>query len=424
MNGVGLIVRLKRFWAGERDVAGLYAGGFFQSFFFGIWVVALPFVIKRLSGLDSDVGLCVGLGFGGYVAACLLGRYVLDYLDAKRTVQCGAGAVAVVVTAMYLTVLAADKGYFGSKAILALTVLSGMQGFMTAMFWPPLMGWLSMGREGRQLNQRLGIHNVAWSFGALIGPLIGGYLIEVSSTLPVMVCVLITLLSFAAVSFARRPLGQGNIADRSGAKGDGDKIDLLGRRFMWMGRIALLGSFVCVGLLRTQLALLFKFNLGFSESDYGMVITVMCLVVFVVFFAMGRTHAWHYVLSIFLGVQVLMFLSMLMILNGAGLWEFFVSAGFAGVSQAFLYSSHLYYGVSGAKNRSGRMAVHEVILSAGIAVGSVAGGYLSDDFGRYAPYWFGIGVMAAGLLVQSGIYFLHKSGARGEAAGKRVKIED
>lgn len=180
-----------------------------------------------------------------------------------------------------------------------------------------------------------------------------------------------------------------------------------------MGRIALLACFVCVGLLRTQLALLFKFNLGFSESDYGMVIMAMCVVVFLVFFTVGKTHAWHYVLSIFLGAQILMFLSMLLILNGAGLWVFFLAAGFAGITQAFLYSSHLYYGVSGAQNRAGRMAVHEVILAIGIATGSVAGGYVSDNFGRYVPYWFGAGVMAVGLLLQLAVYFSRRSVGKG-----------
>lgn len=412
MNGISTIVGLKRLWVYERDVAGLYAGAFFQSFFFGIWVVTLPFVIKRLCGSDSDVGLCIGLGFGGYVSACLLGRFVLDRFNAKRIVQCGAGVIVVTASATYLTVAAAEKGYLAGSAISVLTVLSGMQGFIAAMFWPPLMGWLSTGHEGRQLNRRLGIHNVAWSFGALVGPYVGGYLVEVSSTLPFMICILITLLSFTSVSFARKPSRQISIADSSDDKADADGTELLRRRFMWMGRIAMLSSFVCVGLLRTQLALLFKFNLGFSESDYGMAIMVMCLLVFIVFFIMGRTHIWHYVLSFFLGAQVLMFLSMLLILKGVGLWVFFVATGFAGITQAFLYSSHLYYGVSRALNRIGRMAIHEVILAIGIALGSVVGGYLSDNFDRYVPYWFGIGVMTVGLLFQLAIYFSHGSAGK------------
>ena len=47
------------------------------------------------------------------------------------------------------------------------------------------------------------------------------------------------------------------------------------------------------------------------------------------------------------------------------------------------------------------MAVHEIILSLGIAVGAYVGGYLSDEFGRrFAPYIFGLVVIGMGILTQ------------------------
>jgi MFS family permease len=59
------------------------------------------------------------------------------------------------------------------------------------------------------------------------------------------------------------------------------------------------------------------------------------------------------------------------------------------------------------------MAVHETIIGAGFAVGSLAGGILSDKFGRYSPYWFTIAVIIAGGFVQILLWF---------AAGKYGQI--
>jgi len=232
--------------------------------------------------------------------------------------------------------------------------------------------------------------------------------VEINSTLPLATCIVMVVLSFLGISFAAKPKRRPEVVEADAVEADTNRGKLLGWRFMWMARIALMSSFVCVGLMRTQLALLFKFSLGFSESSYGLVVMIMCATTFVVFLGMGKTHAWHYVLSGFLLAQGLLALSMLLILKAVGLWTFFLAAGLTGAGMAFLYGSHLYYGISGAQSRTGRMAVHELTLSLGFLTGSIVGGYLSENFGRYMPYRFGVGVMAAGLIAQSMIWFLSR----------------
>ncbi|MHC4396716.1 MAG: MFS transporter [Planctomycetota bacterium] len=411
------VTRLKKFWADERDVVGLYAGVLFQGFTWGIWLVAIPFVIKRLGGSDFDVGLCMGMGFAGYMmalAASLLGWIVLEKFKIKRVVQCGTGVITMVPILAYLTVSAAEKGYFSDYAILILTSLATIQGLSAVMFWPRVMSWLSLGHEGRELNRRLGIFNVFWSFSGMIGPYIGGYLVEVNSTLPIVICILMSGASFVGVSFAGKPAkGQEPAANSDDAKnGDGMEL-LLRQRFMWMSRVGLLTSFICIGLARTPLALLFKYNLGFSESNYGTAIMIMSAAVFVVFFAAARTHKWHYLVSIFLGTQVMLLFSMLLILKGVSLWVLFSAVILVGGGQAFLYASHLYYGISGAQDRQRRTMIHEMTLCLGMVIGSLVGGYLSDNVGPYAPYWFGFCAVAGGLVVQFVIWNFHRLAGKG-----------
>jgi MFS family permease len=309
----------------------------------------------------------------------------------------------------YLTLTAAERGYLGEGAVLILIGLATIQGLAAVMFWPRVMTWLSIGYEGRELNRRLGLFNVFWSFSIMVGPYIGGYLVEVNSRLPIVVGIVFSGLSFAGVSFAGRT-GKGRVArTNNGEVKSVEAIEFLKRRrFMWMSRVGLLISFVCIGLVRTPLALLFKYELGFSESNYGAAVMIMSAAVFVVFFAAARTHLWHYVMWIFLGTEGMLLLSMLLILNGESLWVLFAAAGLAGGGQAFLYASHLYYGISGAQNRQRRTLIHETTLCLGMVIGSVAGGYFSGYVGPYAPYWFGFFVVVGGLGTQLAIWTLHR----------------
>lgn len=407
MKDVKQISGLKRFWDEERESAPVYAGAFFQAFCGTVWLVAMPFVIKRLGGTDFDAGLCLGLLFGGYMTAlamCLLSRDILDRFNKKQMAQLGAGAITAAMTAGFITVAAAERGICGGKtAMITLIALSTAQGAATVLFWPVLVGWLSTSHEGRQLNRRLGIFNVSWSLGGVASPWFAGYLVKGSSISPLITCVAVAAMSLMSVSLARKPSSQNLLPPEDNGISD-NAAQILRRRFRWMSRTALFTSFVCSGLLRTHLGLLMKFNLGFSESSYGKAFMIMSAAIFAALFAAGKTHRWHHKLPVFMGTQGLLLASMLMIVGGNLLWQFFLAAAIAGVAQGFLYSSHLYYVVSGEKNRSVRMAIHEITLSIGFLVGSIAGGYISDQFGRFAPYWFGLAVVAAGVVLQGGIW--------------------
>ena len=94
-----------------------------------------------------------------------------------------------------------------------------------------------------------------------------------------------------------------------------------------------------------------------------------------------------------------------MILIAGNLLSFFIIAAGFGCSSSFVYVSHLYYGVTGSKKRSGRMLIHEFILCGGMFIGAFVSGYLSDHFGRYMPYKFGLAVLILSFLVQVIIWF-------------------
>jgi len=86
-----------------------------------------------------------------------------------------------------------------------------------------------------------------------------------------------------------------------------------------------------------------------------------------------------------------------------------------GFGFGFAYSSHLYYGACGSRKRSAPMAIHEVTLSLGVIVGSGSGGYISEHFGPYYPYWFALIILGFGIAAQTIIWGVVKTERRGQA---------
>ena len=387
----------------EENVLPLCIAAFFQSSCGAIWLIAIPYIIKRFGGTDTQLGLCIGLWFISYIIGCLLTGGLLDRLNSKLVVQVGAG-VNVLVSVLQLTiVILGQRGICPISPVLAFIILSSFTGIFTSLFWPPLMGWISTGYEGSKLNQRLGLFNLSWSLGAISTPYFAGLLVEHNSSSPIILMLFFTFFSLVGVIFAQNPITS-NLSNGQVPMLPDDVIPTLLPKFRWMSRVALFTSFVCIGLARTQLAVFFKFELPFTESDYGSAVLVMSVFTFAVFTLAGQSHAWHYKLWMFMGCQILILVSMFLILFTSSLSLLTFAVALIGIGESFMYASHLYYGVSGGTKRAGRMAIHEIILSLGFAGGGVFGGILSDRYGRYSPYWFGFSIVTIGLCIQGVIW--------------------
>jgi len=396
------------FSSGGDSAKLLYVVAFLMSFGNGVLWVSWPFVIKGLNGTAADVGNCFALHMGIYMCTCLAIGFRLGHLNARRVIQNGVVVVILAVGGMCGVVMPASQRCCQFDPVWLMIGLALLIGMSMGFFWPYLMGWLSGGYEGRDLNRRLGMFNVAWVSGGIISPWIGGILVERSSLLVLAAAEVGIVLCFVAVSFTR-----GEVRESAGQNNNSpvpnDFNEALLLKFRWIARISLLCVMVCIGLVRTQLGLLLvEPVLGYSESDFGKVITVVSLAYFAVFAATGKWHFWHFRIAALIGAQILVVLSMVIILHSSRLWEFFVAAAVLGTSASFIYASHLYYGVSGSKRRSRRMAIHETTQSLGMVVGSLAGGYLYVHISGYAPYWFGIVFFGVGFLAQIIVWFALK----------------
>jgi MFS family permease len=387
------------------DVWPLYGAAFAMAANVSMLWTAMPFIMRNIGGTEEHVGYVWAANMLGYMICLLLTATTLGHLAPRRATRIAAAimflSTLVMVFVVYYVIV---NEQFADLALIWTVIAAGtFSGAAMSLFWPFLMSWVSADYEGPVLNRRLGTYNGMWSSASIMGPLIGGALVDVSTLGPLVLCAVCLAVCFVLVCLAHDgsagtaasvpPIDEPQIPF--------DSSQLL--CFRWMARIAMFCAWACLGVSRSQFALLFT-ELGFSETQFGIVITVFGICNFLTLTGAGRVSFWHFKPVLLFAVQGLLALSLLLIIFGRTLWAFVPAFVIMGLGFGFAYSSHLYYGTSASKKRSVRMAIHEVTLSAGVVVGAGTGGYLSANFGIYWPYRFSLIVLAVGLTAQLALW--------------------
>ena len=393
------------------NVWPLYGAAFAMATSLSVLWTVMPFIIRNIGGTEEHVGYTWAANMFGYVLFLLFAAAMLGHLNPRHTTRTAAATMFLAILVMAVVVYYAIAHNQLGRPILIWTMIAAgtLAGAAMSLFWPFLMTWVSADYEGAILNRRLGTYNGMWSAAAIMGPLIGGALVDMSTLGPIAVSMACLAICFVLLCLAHD--------ESAGTAASVRPVDVpeicfdrgLLLRFKWMARISLFCSWVCLGVSRSQFALLFT-SLGFSETQFGIIITMFGICNFLVLTGAGRLGFWHFKPALLLGVQMVFALSLFLIIFGRTLCAFVPAFVIMGFGFGFAYSSHLYYGACGSKKRSAQMAIHEVTLSLGIIVGAGAGGYLSRNFGIYSPYWFAVIVLALGLMAQVVAWVVLKPG--------------
>ncbi len=375
------------------DAFALDAVSLVASAAFGQLFVAWPFLAQQhMEAKSAQVGLIAALYQGPYVFAVLAGRPLLDRIDPR--VQAALSNLLLAVSAC---------GMVFATTLNQLLVLVTISGLATSWLWPPVMGRVSAGLEGTALNRRLGRFNAAWSTGMVLGPLIGGYLYSWHISAPFWGAVAYHLISAVLLMTCSpdvRPARPSPQRAESALEIEPAQVACFRR----MARVALVSGYVSLGLLRFQLPVLAEQELEMNPARFGKIGMFLSLTMALGFWALGRHPWWHFRARWLWVFQAVLACSLLLAYAASGAFALFLCAGITGVGISFLYASHLYYGVTGGARRSRRMAIHEVLVSAGFLIGAYGGGLLADVIGLRAPYVVGCGALLCGVVAEMAIH--------------------
>jgi MFS family permease len=381
---------------------GIFIGAFFFAFQDNATLTALPWQIMNLGGRELAVGAVGMLSLGTYMVFCTLTGSRFGRLGAKRLALTATAGSTLVIGCMPMM-----------PSVGWLLAMIGAKGMLMSMFWPPIMGWVSAGYNGSALNRRLSIFNLSWSLGAIIGSLLGGVLFSINPWLAFVIPSAACFLAVIALSQTPAETADAaqtpELAEIAQPAADPHQADL--PTFQWIARTGLLLGWIAFGVLRVPIASLLK-EMSLGANLHAVICSEINLIMLVCFLLLGRFTRWHYRF----GLVIIMMMILIGVLAGVGVSknsaQLLIFIFLASPVLAFIYSSHLYYSVSGSGHRQGSAALHEILLALGFSIGSFGGGALGHSLGVRSVYFVVAGVMGLALVIQTVIYLRGRRSAK------------
>jgi len=268
----------------------------------------------------------------------------------------------------------------------------------TSFFWPPVMAWLTGGLGDKDLNREISVYNRSWMAALMVGPLIAGTLYRWNSTVNFILINLcfffVNLLLYLMRRFLRRnePGNEsfGSLLNTgSGLDDEAGRISALLSRandtsldiYRYRSWVCIFCSNLSLGILANIIPLHIRDGLGFTEQSAGMMLFFRCVAGFICFTVLGRFSAWHFKRSWFIClVGGLSLCATLFFFAGNSLVFFFIIAGMFGFVNSGCNTTSTFYAGATGKNPKKNLALHEIFLSLGTAIGSAGGGFLYQHF--------------------------------------------
>lgn len=373
----------------------IYSLGFFGAASGGLLAFGMIFYLREVFGASQlQIGFFASLWSMSYIAGCLCLKKIHGRFYPKH----------ILMTVASIFLLIALSLVF-AKSFVLVFVLYALLGISTSLYWPVMTGWLSAGYESKRLGKIMSGYNFSWSTGTIISPFLGGVLSELSPIYPLYaVCCMYALNAFLLLGAML--LSPVIINDKSYLRVEGDKPEnRKGSKdesspLRFVGWLGIFIAFVSFAAIVNIFPIYGKEALEIPKSTIGFLLLVRAFFTTLAFLIMGTTSFWQ-------------FNSLQMKLVTAGLavcmlcmnffytpFAFFVILPFIGLFFGAAYFNSQFHGVAGSVNRSARAATHEVLLSVGMALGSIGGGFVYQRFSMSAVYYISVGILVGGLLAQ------------------------
>lgn len=365
----------------------IYTSAFFMSLTLNAMLLGMVFFSKEVFGATPTQTGTMGAAYNfSYLIACILLQPLMSRWAAHKSLVV---ALAVLLIGLLTVFFAPSIGY----AYLGQCIC----GAGTCFFWPPLMGWLSEGLEGGRLGRVTGFYNLCWSSGTIISPLLTGYLCDFSSKYVILYC----LVTFAVILFMfgylhvklSRTAKNGRNTSKVEETTSGHETYL--RYPSWVGVAC---AWYTVGFLVSVYPLVAEDILMISRVRIGSIIMCRALASTAAMTALGLFSAWQFKRGQLLFCHAAMLLSVFFLGFARTPGFSIVLVALTGLAAGHVYTNSIFHGVAGSKNRTKRMAIHEILLSLGSVVGSISGGFVYEHCGIVAACSLAASVMLVAVL--------------------------
>ncbi|MCX6357543.1 MAG: MFS transporter [Candidatus Aureabacteria bacterium] len=304
--------------------------------------------------------------------------------------NCSTGVMVVALPLLAIRFGASplELGLLGSISIFMVReikdifIIAACGSFCAAFFWPPLQAWCAEAGNPGRLSHRLGIFNLSWSLGIMIGPVIGGSLYALDYRFPWCYGILSNLVML--VLLMRASGGEAAPSDDS-PDGGAEQCARPPGRFL---ATALWANFICWFALSNIQSIYPKLAVGrgFSPQLIGYLLFLVGAVQSI-FFLILRAHAfWHHRYAPLVIVHFAAAGGMLMVFSVSSVPLLTIAFPLLGCALGLSYYSSIYYSLCAKGSVGTRTGIHEFMVGSGFLLGPLVGGVLAQCIGLRAPF--------------------------------------
>ncbi|MGQ9523464.1 MAG: MFS transporter [Armatimonadota bacterium] len=284
-----------------------------------------------------------------------------------------------------------------------LILSAGLGGVGCAFFWPAFETLLHH-PSPKETHSRLAAFNVGWTLGIMLGTGAAGYYYQAVGARWVFRTIAIGLYT-QAMYLVLRGAEDGASRDTTPqpashqVRSPEARVKAAFRLTAWVANFAM--WFVSSGTA-TVFPKLAR-SLQISDGHIGLLSALIMVAQVVCFAGLSRTSAWHYKLTPLILAQTVSIGAVVIIAASSAPIAFAVAMALIGLGRGVSYSASLYYGLDAEIGRGGNAGIHEAVVGTAYIAGPLASGTLAQAMSLRTPFWMMSGVMAAAMLVQTGI---------------------
>lgn len=377
----------------KNKMAVIAPAAFINSLGIGTMSLGIIFAVKDLYGASPTLVASLGALWSlSYFIGCIVLRRLATSLRPRTSMLIMlAGSTAIITAFLFV------------QGLVQAFVAYAAYGFILAFFWPQVMGWLSKGYEGAQLNRATSLFSFSWSVGGIFSSYIAGVLSERGKLLPIMLSAGLFGFNALFVLVSHRFLPDDETeTEQSRRVSDTEDRSTPLRYPAWLGAFLI---YTVMGVMFNVFPVFARDRLAISESSIGLILTIRASATALGFFVLGRVTILQFnraALPILTAVSSLIVVLLVFQRGAAG---FAVCFGIIGFLQAAMYNNSLFYATSGALDRDKRASIHEALLTFGQVVGSISGGALYQQFSMPVVFASLAGLLGAGTAIQSSMVF-------------------